>query len=285
MATAEIAPVVALVGKHVDDPCISVEDVTGRTCLFFFFSVDDLMSPPLVMESQSIMPCRDMLRLPCCSWTMTEDNACIVLCECIFACVCTCVCLSLCAPVRVIDFEVWNLDRVPGYPRRQETTGPQQPSLSSFFFPPSTFPSPILSHSTRQTTFNLTSLTPCDFHLFLWWFYWYVTLIFIAGQNGCCILVRILMWVNKRQACLVICFHSYCSLYCWDIPCVKVSCIGKLKKKNTMCEMERSQGTLQIFNIVEYWHSLQSIHSPITYCPPPCVFSVYRYCIRKGMRK
>lgn len=49
--------------------------------------------------------------------------------------------------------------------------------------------------------------------------------------------------------------------------------------------MERSQGTLQIFNVVAYWHSLQSIHSPITYCQPPCVFSVYRYCTRKGVRK
>lgn len=182
----------------------------------------------LLFLSLLLTPCCDMLRLPRCSWTMTEDNVCIVLRERIFAWVCTYVRLFLCAPVWVIDFEVWNLDGVPGYPRRQETTGPQQPSFSSFFFFSSLhFSISILSHSTCQTTFNLTSLTPCDFHLFLWWFYWYVTLIFMAGRNGCCILVRILMWVNKRQACLVISFHSYCSLDCWEIPCVKVSSIGK----------------------------------------------------------
>lgn len=59
---------------------------------------------------------------------------------------------------------------------------------------------------------------------------------------------------------------------------VELSSIDRKKK----CEMERSQGTLQIFNIVAYWHSPQSIHSPITYCQLLCVFSVYRYCTHQG---
>lgn len=157
-----------------------------------------------------------------------------------------------------------------------------------FFLSVSILPISVLSHSTRHPPFNLTPFTPCYFYPPLWQVYWYVTLIFIAGQNeplSCRWWVGILMWVNKRQSCLLFALREFTAAVSYTAEIQLCQTLIHRMEKNNMCEMERSQGTLQIFNIVAYWHSLQSIHSPITYCPPLCVFSAYRYCTRKGVRK
>lgn len=175
-AITEIPPVVHIpvVGNHVDDPCMSLEHLTGRTALFLSLlleNVGDLTSPLLVMESH----CHDMLRLPCCRWTRTKDIACNMLCECIFARVCKCAHARECEWL-ILKFRILT---VFGYPRRHESTGPQQPSLSSSSLSPFFHLCPLSFHTSSPFQSNpfysllflptsLMGLLICNIDIYCW---------------------------------------------------------------------------------------------------------------------
>lgn len=94
----------------------------------------------------------------------------------------------------------------------QETRDHRAAAAFTFYFFLSILPIAVLSHSTRHPLFNLTPFTPCCFYPPLWRVYWYVTLIFIAGQNeplSCRWWEGILMWVNKRQSCLLFALREF----------------------------------------------------------------------------
>lgn len=273
------------------DLYISLEHVTGNTarqCLFLEY-VGDLTCSPLVMESQQ--PAITHTALTCwgCLVEAGQGQKTLPVTCCVnvhlFACASVHMRVNVCAFLFVLGREwlilkcriLTECSAIPGGTRPQ---GRNRRAAFTFFISLSLPPLPSLIphiHPPFQSNpllflpTSLMGLLICNIDIYCW-LKWAAALRVVGGDSWCgSIRDRHAWWFALREFTAAV-----------DLVCVKLLSIGRKINGKVWGNIADFQYCL---NRRAYWHSLQSIHSPITYCLQLYVFTVYSYCTLEGVRK